>query len=238
MVDGTTFTEVITLGPAPSIVGAWELYESNGSNTNVLIFVDDTRYVVAHTNNSEPDAVIGATVPVSAEYGTYTWNPQTGVFTATALGQSDGEGGLSDPGAEMFIAVDGSNLTLSDSNGFSADLPKISSESGIIGAWSLSGGSATDYHVLVFLDETGYLIAHTNNSEPDDNIGAMVPVSAEYGTYVWDNITGAFTVTVSGQSDGQGGLSHPLGDLTVGVDGASLTITDSVDGSVVFTRVE
>ncbi|MGD8569800.1 MAG: hypothetical protein PVJ39_17065 [Gammaproteobacteria bacterium] len=237
-VDGETFIEVITLDPAPSIVGAWELVESSTSNTNVIVFVDDTRYVLAHTNNSEPDAVIGATVPVSAEYGTYTWNPLTGVFTATALGQSDGEGGLSNPVAEMSIAVNGSNLTLSDANGFSADLPKISSASDIIGAWILSDGSTTDYHVLVFLNETDYLIAHTDNTEFDTNIGAIVPVSAETGTYTWNSTSGAFSVTVSGQSDGQGGLSNPVGDLTVAVDGANLTITDTVDGSVVFTRVE
>ena len=237
-VAGDTFTEVISIhdaNDAASIVGAWVAVDDNGTGYSVVVFLDKSRYIVAHTNNPDPDNDLGLTVPVSAEYGTYTWDPASGTLTTIALGQSDGINGFSDiPTSNVNIY--GNNLTLTV-EGKTFPLTKISSASSVIGAWIL-GASNTDYNVLVFLDDSRYIIAHTNNTEPDPVLQITVPVSAEYGTYTWDPIGETFTATALGQSDGQGGLSNPTGNSTVQVDTKNLIMTDSVDGATSLTRVE
>ena len=47
------------------------------------------------------------------ERGTYTWNPQTGAFTATTIVNTDGDWGLSN-GFPPFVTVNGNTLTFSD----------------------------------------------------------------------------------------------------------------------------
>jgi len=203
-----------------------------GGGYHVLVFVDDSRYIVAHTNNAEFDAALNETVPVAAEYGTYTWDPATGAFAATALGQSDGEGGLSHPGGDMTITVSGDSLTIDGST----TLMKVSAASDIVGAWYL--GSGTGYNVLVFVDATRYIVAHTQNSEFDAALNATIPTSAEHGTYTWDAGTGAFANSALDESDGEGGLSHPPRVVTSLVDGSSLMLTDTAGSSVTLTRIE
>ena len=105
----------------------------------------------------------------------------------------------------------------------------------LVGAWLLPEGSG--YNVLILRDGGRYFIAHTNNAEFDSGIGTVVPASGEYGTYTWDPSTGAFNVTVTDQSDGQGGLSDSMGNLTLAVAGDTLTLTDSVEGTSTLTRI-
>jgi len=97
------------------LVGAWLLPEPD--SLNILVFMDDANYIIMHTNNAENDDVIGQVVPTSAEYGNYTWNASTGAFTATPQGESDGPGGLSDPGGSFTLTLNGDELTLNDGSG-------------------------------------------------------------------------------------------------------------------------
>ena len=94
------------------LLGAWLLPESD--SMNILVFMDDANYIVMHTNNAEFDDSIAQVVATSAEYGNYTWNASTGAFTATPQGQSDGPGGLSDPGGAFTLTLDGDEFTLND----------------------------------------------------------------------------------------------------------------------------
>ena len=236
-VEGTTFSEVIRLhteNDSSSIIGSWIAIDENGIDYSVVVFLDRSRYIIAHSNNPDPDNDFGLTIPVSAEYGTYTWDAASGALTMIALGQSDGINGFSEVPSSN-VTIDGSNLTLSI-DGKTFPFTKISSANSMIGAWAI--GSGTEYSVLAFIDDTRYMIAHTNNSEPDAILGATVPVSAEYGTYTWDTTSGAFTATMQGQSDGEGGLSNSRGNLTISVNLDKLTLTDSIDGAATISRVE
>lgn len=64
-------------------------------------------------------------------------------------------------------------------------------------------------NVLSFLDYGRYIIAHSNADDGDQEAA-----TAEWGEYTWDPVSGDLTLTVSGQSDGTGGLSD-LSDETV-----------------------
>ena len=237
-VEGDIYTEVISLhtaNDATSVLGAWVL--SSGIVHDVLVFLDKGRYIVAHSDNTAFDADLGMTIPASAEYGTYTWDTTTGVFTSTMLGQSDGEGGLSNTQGSVTLEVDGKSLIFTDSVDGDIPFKKVASASSIVGAWTL-GVSNTDYDVVVFLDDSRYIVAHTNNTGPDAVLGIIVPVSAEYGNYTWDPVSEAFTTTVLGESDGQSGFSDSQGSTTAQVDTKNLIFTDSVDGATTLTRIE
>lgn len=225
-----------TIAALSPVGGVW-VKLTNG--TSYLVFLDKTRYIIAHIENNEPDNITGSVLPVSAEYGTYTWDSSSGDFNAVVSEESDGEGGLSGNISNLFIGSDGW-MTMSDPCVcffVSDQLSRVDrwSDHILVGAWLLPEGSG--YNVLMFLDHNSYLIVHTNNQEFDDVVGAVVPVSAEYGTYTWDSTTGDFSVVVSGQSDGEGGLSHPRGNVTLAIDGDVLTLTDSVDGPVTLTKI-
>lgn len=64
-------------------------------------------------------------------------------------------------------------------------------------------------NVLSFLDGGRYIISHSNADDGDQEAA-----TAEWGEYTWDPVSGDLTLTVSGQSDGTGGLSD-LSDETV-----------------------
>ena len=74
------------------LVGSWVFEESNG-NVNVLTFLNDSEYLIAH---SKDDTTGGTQTAASAEYGEYTWSADTGAFTVTVGAEfnGDGDGGL------------------------------------------------------------------------------------------------------------------------------------------------
>jgi len=190
--------------------GAWLLGSASSAEYSALVFIDDARYIIANTSNSEFDTDIGKVVPVSAEFGTYAWNLITGSFLPSRIGQSDGPGGLVDDGSgtstyTLAFSDGGSTFTLSSAVDGDVAATKISSTNNLTGAWLLET-SSINYSALVFIDDTRYIIAHTNNTEFDATLGATIPVSAEFGSYVWDSATGSFVATKSGESDGTGGL--------------------------------
>jgi hypothetical protein len=92
---------------ANPIVGSW-LHESGGTFV-VFTFLADGRYVMAQDGTPAGGGMPGV------ERGTYTWNAQTGAFTATAIPALDknGEWGLSH-GAPPTVTVLGSRMTFSD----------------------------------------------------------------------------------------------------------------------------
>jgi hypothetical protein len=87
------------------IVGSWYFEEESGSG--VMTFLADGRYMFAQDG---PPAGAGMS---GMERGTYTWNPQTGAFTATTIINTDGEWGLS-TGFPAFVFVNGNTMTISD----------------------------------------------------------------------------------------------------------------------------
>ena len=91
-----------------SIVGSWLYNPGALSDAAVLTFIDSQNYMFAV--DGEPDDGGGR----GMERGTYTWNPVTGAFTATALSGTSGDWGISFLN-EMTISINGNNLELIDS---------------------------------------------------------------------------------------------------------------------------
>jgi hypothetical protein len=100
-VDGTTLTLGTPLdgqarfirvtSSGNPIIGGWALYEE-GNNLNVLTFLSETEYVIAHTNNQESYSG-QPNQPLSGEFGTYTLTGTQFQVTGATI-DTDGEGGL------------------------------------------------------------------------------------------------------------------------------------------------
>ena len=103
--------------------------------------------------------------------------------------------------------------------------------SALIGSWLYNPGTLADSAVLTFIDGTNYMFAVDGN--PDDGGGRGM----ERGTYTWNSSSGAFTATAISGTAGDWGISF-VTDPTVSIDGSTLTIIDSNDGPIPFTKVE
>lgn len=91
------------------LIGAWgEATESD--NSVKMVFLPNGYYFMAQDGNStaagDPSGRDGI------EWGTYSWNPATGAFTATPLVDTNGEWGFSHPIGAQTITISGDRLTL------------------------------------------------------------------------------------------------------------------------------
>ncbi len=216
-----------TPGTGSPLIGSW-LIDEGVNQRNILTFIDGSRYIVFHEHDNT-DQTAG-----SAEYGTYTWDQETGAFTASATAQSDGEGGLD--GAVFNLQVNGDAFTTDD--GFGAD--RIVDEAQpIVGSWIL--GEGDDINVLTFLSASEYAIVHTQNGECYGEPCTPQALSGEFGFYSWDGFN--FTATsVSVDTNGPGGLFNNADPAdqqgeSISINGAELTFTDANEGAFVFNRV-
>lgn len=229
--DNTTETATLTVatsGPQ-SLVGSWYVpFDSAGAGPAkgpiVFTFIDGTKFIMAH----DGDIVADPSGQPGIERGTYTWNPATGAFTAQVITDSNGEWGFSDLGVgelvNLTVSLDGNSLLF---NGIAfATKVKESSSSPIIGSWftpDAGGGIA-----ITFLDGTNYMMAHDGVQNSWGQRGI------ERGTYTWNPVTGAISVVVSVDTNGEWGLSNASEKFLVSSDGNSLLM----DGAAFGTRVQ
>ncbi len=212
------------------LLGSW-IYEEDTGNVNVLTFIDDSTYVIAHSMADDGDQSAG-----SAEYGTYTWNPVTGEFSITGvIAESDKSGGLYDadkPDANKDIIaglVDGV-ITFGLGDG-TVEFTKVAgTDNALIGTWYLYEPDSNNHNLLTFLSPTEYVIVHTNNSEAYDG-DTVVPVSSEWNTYSWDAASQKMTLgEASIETDGDGGLYSAEPDAV-----GSFTLKADSTGDLAFT---
>ncbi len=110
-------------------------------------------------------------------------------------------------------------------------IPLGGTNNSIIGSWwSGDPPQADSVFVLTFLDDTHYF-----HSELDATGGGGFD-GMEHGTYSWNASSGIFTVSVTRDENGEWGLSHPQGTVTISVNGDTLTMTDN-SGTAELTRV-
>jgi hypothetical protein len=104
------------------------------------------------------------------------------------------------------------------------------SVSPIVGAWQFGDGASNASGVLVFQANGTYF-----HAEDGDN-SVEGPDGMERGTYSWNEGTGALTVSVDLDTNGEIGLSDPIGSFVCQVGGVALTITDG-SGPTMLSRV-
>lgn len=234
-----------------ALAGAWTY--GTGEDTIVFVFFAGGRYAMAHGGTAD-----GAGHPGS-EFGTYTWNPETGAFTADAAvdadSDSNGEWGFSHPYGGMrgtvhaLVTVNGSSAVLFDpTSDVTMTLTRVYDEaSPIVGSWigvpdrdaavDVAGQGA----VITFLANGMYALATRG---PVKLANGELP-GVEFGTYEWDP-SGVFTIHAGPPSlntDGEAGFNgadqelNPLDpDAAITVDGGVMSFSGGGE-MVYFKRI-
>ena len=103
--------------------------------------------------------------------------------------------------------------------------------SDIVGGWRLTSNPG-DSAIFTFLSNGTYMQAE-DQLPPGDPTGQN---GMERGTFNWNPISGAFSSVTLVDTNGQWGLSNPMGPLTVSVNGNLMTVIDGAETST-FERV-
>ncbi len=179
----------------------------------------------------------GAGAAETPVISSFHWQPVVGPFTANVVTDTNGQWGLSHPAGAVTLAVKGGSLVYNDAGESSYRFLKLvdSPTNPLVGSWyrrnALQPNSAV---VLTFLDDSNLVFAQDSTPVPN----ATGTSGMERGTYTWNQSDGTFTVNLSVDTNGEWGLSHPTGTVTITVNGDILTYTDSVEGWVQFARLK
>jgi len=224
-----------------SVVGAWLFADvTPAANPAIVVLLANGSYFEIEAN--VPASELGGTN--GFERGNYTVGPG-GAFAVDTKQDTNGDVGLSGltgmSGATFVVAGDTATVTLCS--------PALSSDCGPFfgtriagGAGSLAGGwisgnpavndSST---VLVLLNDGTFYFAEDGDSglDPSGHDGI------EFGSFLWNSITGVFSTTMTVDSNGQWGLSNPTGSLIVNLspDELSATVHDDSPGVTTITRI-
>ncbi|TVP78658.1 MAG: hypothetical protein EA353_07865 [Puniceicoccaceae bacterium] len=233
-------------GETSSIVGSYYIAnpEEPTHDNVVFVFLPNGEYFFAQDGdpNVDPNGQDGI------ERGTYTWDPETGDFFVTTLVNTSGQWGLSDDisGATgIRVAVDEASLTFifPDDDTFTLARVIESAENPLLGGWWVEGsgsglaGDAGGTAVVVFLQDGIFYMAQDGDSIADPN----GQDGMERGTYTWDPSTGAFSVNVITDTNGEWGFSHmgPDPAITVWADSSRMRLDpdEGEDDFNIFRRV-
>lgn len=144
-------------------------------------------------------------------------------FTGTAVLD------LSGVSNSLPLAGSGGDVVSGDRSGASAVLghyvvvanPPVPPE--IVSAWKSADGKT----LLVFRHDGIYYHIQDSPDRP----------GMERGTFVWNKPSGAFFAKTQVDTNGDNGLSHPAGAISIAITGDTLTYTDAGEGSYTATRV-
>lgn len=206
-----------------ALVGTWYITGEEGFHY-VLFILDDHQYAYL---DYDPTVINGAAL----EFGTYSWDQETGVVSVEMEYKSESGLDAFPPMANgNTLTIDGDTITLQDADDtFELTRLKPNETHPLMGGWILDEEDATV--VFAFTDEH-YMMGQY--SAPDE---AGQP-GIEFGTYAYDVETHAFTLSTLADTNGQWGLSHPCAvldletsnDLSCGPDGADIVQTFTIDG--------
>lgn len=190
------------LGSPNQLVGSW----AQGS----LVFLDNSRYIHAHVTDQK--------CPNSIEFANYTWDAITGVFLSTPIFDGNEGCGFSEPaftnGDPFKLFVKNNILEIIASDGGMS--PKTASTSNsIIGTWVYTPNGSNNPVTITFTSDMKYLHTTYSQTQTEEYSGL------EYGTYTYNTITGAFSVSISIDTNSSWGFSH-TGPTTITVSGDKL----------------
>ena len=201
---------------AGTILGAWQFADSEGAG--VVTFMANGSYMMAESGTADESGESGI------EFGTYTWDADTGELAVTVEVDTNGEWGLSHPdgGGSETVQVNLDSLQFSD--GTTLDRVIADEANPLVGSWFMQDQESGKAVMLTFLDNGKYFHAEVGQDEGGQN-------GVEYGEFGWDAANG-ISVTVITDTNGEWGLSHlpdakPL--FEVDETGGVLTITDGTE---------
>lgn len=160
------------------------------------------------------------------EYGTYTWDAGSGVFTANLSADTNGDWGLSSPSGSYVIRIDEDTATVTDSafpgeSLYPTRLDTSQSANPLVGVWQFSNDSGGG--IFTFLDDDTFWFVEVGPDEVSGQSGM------EYGTYTWNADTGVFSCAIIEDTNGDWGASDPVGSYVLQVDGNTLQASDTGD---------
>jgi hypothetical protein len=218
--------------PFPEFTGTWMLGTVfNPEALDLVSFANDSEYLHAKAGNAQgdPNCVEGIS------RGTYRFDQKNGVIKASSTvdtTQNCGFNGsvrigFTDTGW-YFYDPDNPNNTITMTR--IAPVPT----NPLSGSW---GGlnEAGDFIVLTFIDDKNVVFSD-GTKKPDTSKGEAVGV--ERGTYAWNQATGDFTVQLAVDTNGEAGLSHPKGPMTISVGNDTLTLTVQNEGVFTIPRLK
>ncbi|MES3001091.1 MAG: hypothetical protein V4787_10405 [Pseudomonadota bacterium] len=209
-----------------AIVGSWYLEQYRVAFT----FLADGSFLIA----DKGDGSIGPGGQSGLEWGQYTWNEGTGALAMSFGVNTDGDWGLSHSGVTS-ATVSGDTLTFFGSEEPLAVPRLLSPPDSVVGSWSpaSAGDGGTDQIVFTFL-ANGTLLVADKGTVAHDPTGTS---GIEWGNYTWDPATGAATINIVTNTDGQWGFASNAPEtihmtLHPGVDAMSVLVSDGDGGSL------
>lgn len=192
-----------------------------------IVFVNDHQYI--QTQVSDPNCVKGL------ELGTYEWNSSSASFTANAIFDGNDDCGFSSPNPENFapftIAPNGDELTIVSGNDNFAYSKSPSNYNTIIGTWLATG--ITGKLLVTTFTETSFILSNYGGTP-----GANGQPGLEYGTYTYNQATGALEVSLTLNTDGDWGFSDaPNKVINIMGDSYTLSCANCDPAGVVFKRL-
>lgn len=210
-----------------TIVGTWTVADE--PVYLAATFMADGTYMIAEGEEADDAGEPGL------EYGTYEWDYLTGEINVEVETDTNGEWGLSHPGENLTLVRTGNEITFTETIDGVADVATFakvaSSENPLIGSWMLKEEGVV---VIFTFTETHY--AHAEAAEADD-FGFTGP---EFGTYTWNQETGALTWVTEVDLNGDWGFSHETEQTSIAIDGDTMELTfgpDGSEGGATLTRV-
>ena len=205
----------------PALLGSWYMGDASESDNIVtLTFFENGSYVMLQDGNT-PDGYDGM------ERGTYSWDATSGVFSATALTDTNGEWGLSH--SSINIMIDNNTLTMTEGADTYTATRVENIANSIVGSWYMGDASEADNIVnLTFFSNGSYVMLQ-------DGSGSYGNDGMERGTYSWDATSGVFSATALTDTNGEWGLSDSTINITI--DNNTLTMVEGED-TYTATKIE
>ena len=155
--------------------------------------------------------------------------PQIAALPAINFNQSPAAFGA-DPTVGQVLSTAGAPQTLVSAGAATATLTQ---QFAILGSWFIQGESGPNsLGVFTAMADGTFMVTGDSSLDPTDRNGM------EHGTYIWNPATGAFSATVTVDTNGAYGLSgtNPPMTATISNNGNTLTFTDGA-GPVALSRV-
>jgi hypothetical protein len=230
-------SETLETADPTSLIGSWVAGDGEDGQV-VLTFIDSNHYVIMNDEDDEDDDGQDG-----VEYGTYTWDNNTGVFVAKTIVDTNGQWGLSTSCSvssivSLRVKNNGSGLLIQESdescgeNNVDPQFTRVSSNSnGMVGSWFYQSDEQLPTYslfALTILDDNHYMLAEFATTDSEDYITGGTN-GLERGTY---NIGANNRVTFAPTTDtnGEWGFSHPNTNETLALDTANDTLFFTSDG--------
>lgn len=214
--------------PSTGLAGSWLWGGVTAQTMAVITFWNDSLYMVVDDGVADGGGMPGM------ERGVFRWDDggvQMGPLDAQPGTDTSGDWGLSDPQAKT-LTVNGNELVVTIGADASAAQRVVDSATNpLVGAWLLEDpADPTRLLIITFLDDQHFVLG------TDGTLGPGSGPGMERGTYSWNPNTGAFSATVTTDTNGTSGLAPLNASGTLTISGTLLTY-DGAAAQVMAVRV-